>query len=237
MFLFPLPILHNLIRISCTSLEDLNYCETLPFEAECGKTCFESCICLLPIMYILREGSTELCVKMYSKWKIVNCITHMFYIHYTMYMQIYTYSHTNKTTYAYTYGYMDIQVLSGKSPAIVNVTKWLAWHQCTLAAKESGLEYTWVNNDDFTVLVSGAIDAVEWACVLGGHHIQDDWVQQKSTSNFLLNLNITLPKLFRWFRTLSGMMQWMQHKYKCGTNTSKTVENLLKVIHILEGLK
>ena len=28
-------------------------------------------------------------------------------------------------------------------------------HQCNLAAKESGLECTCVNNDDFTVLVSG----------------------------------------------------------------------------------
>ena len=28
------------------------------------------------------------------------------------------------------------------------------WHQCNLAAKESGLECTWVNNDYFTVLLS-----------------------------------------------------------------------------------
>ena len=28
-------------------------------------------------------------------------------------------------------------------------------HQCNLAAKESGLEFACVNNDNFTVLVSG----------------------------------------------------------------------------------
>ena len=33
--------------------------------------------------------------------------------------------------------------------------EWFAQHQCNLAAKESGLECTWVNNDDFTVVVSG----------------------------------------------------------------------------------
>ena len=31
-----------------------------------------------------------------------------------------------------------------------------------MAAKETGLECTCVNNDDFTVLVSGVVDAIEW---------------------------------------------------------------------------
>ena len=39
--------------------------------------------------------------------------------------------------------------------------EWFARHQCHLAAKERGLECTRVNNDDFTVLVSGGVDAVE----------------------------------------------------------------------------
>ena len=50
-----------------------------------------------------------------------------------------------------------------------------AWHQGSLAAKESGLECACVNNDDFTVLVIGEVDAVDWACVLCGHHIQNNW--------------------------------------------------------------
>ena len=32
-------------------------------------------------------------------------------------------------------------------------------------------------------------------------------------------------------------MQWVQHKYKCGTNASNMVEKLLKTIHVLEGLQ
>ena len=48
-----------------------------------------------------------------------------------------------------------------------------ARHPCILAAKESGLGMC-MNNDDFTGLVSGVVDAVEWACVLCGRHIQND---------------------------------------------------------------
>ena len=43
--------------------------------------------------------------------------------------------------------YTHMRGLSGKSLAIVNIMN--------LAAKESGLECTCVNNGDFTVLVSG----------------------------------------------------------------------------------
>ena len=35
-------------------------------------------------------------------------------------------------------------------------------HQCNLAAKESGLECTCVNNDSFTVESVGVVDTVEW---------------------------------------------------------------------------
>ena len=38
-----------------------------------------------------------------------------------------------------------------------------------------------------------AVDAVEWACVLCGHCIQNDWV------SIALNLNVPPWKLFRWF--------------------------------------
>ena len=36
---------------------------------------------------------------------------------------------------------------------------------------------------------------------------------------------------------LLGMMQLVQHKYQCGTDTSKMGESLLKEIHLLEGLR
>ena len=50
-----------------------------------------------------------------------------------------------------------IRGLSGKSPTIVNVTciscMLIAWYGCNLAAKESGMEFAFMNNDEFTVLV------------------------------------------------------------------------------------
>ena len=41
-----------------------------------------------------------------------------------------------------------------KSPAQKS-REWFVWHQCNLAAKESGLECACVNKDDFTELASG----------------------------------------------------------------------------------
>ena len=58
----------------------------------------------------------------------------------------------------------------------------------------------------------------------------------KSASSFTLNLNIPLWKLCRLFRKLAGQaMSAVQ--IKGDTKASKMVENLLKVIHILEGLQ
>ena len=41
-----------------------------------------------------------------------------------------------------------------KRTVIINIPKMVCQHQYNLAAKESGLEHTCVNNDDFTVLIS-----------------------------------------------------------------------------------
>ena len=51
--------------------------------------------------------------------------------------------------------------LSRKSPAAVNLTRLVCMTSCDLAAKESGLECVCVNNGNLTVLVGGAVDAVE----------------------------------------------------------------------------
>ena len=49
-----------------------------------------------------------------------------------------------------------------KKIVIVNITKRFVQHQCNLAGKDSGLECTGVNNDNFTVLVSGGlVDTIE----------------------------------------------------------------------------
>ena len=42
-----------------------------------------------------------------------------------------------------------------KVQPLLTQQKGFAWHWCNLAAKESGWECTRVNNDDFTVLISG----------------------------------------------------------------------------------
>ena len=61
----------------------------------------------------------------------------------------------------------------------------------------------------------GVVDAVEWQCVLCGHHIQKDWEQSnESASNIALSLNILPWKLFGLFRRLWG---WFN---ECSTNES-----------------
>ena len=54
-----------------------------------------------------------------------------------------------------------IRGLSRKSPAIVKITRMVCTTLYNLAAKESELECICMNKDDFTILVSGAIDATE----------------------------------------------------------------------------
>ena len=63
----------------------------------------------------------------------------------------------------------------------------------------------------------GVVDAIQWACILCGHHIQNDWVSNKSTSNFVFSLHIPLWKLLRWFRrpTVWATGDWqLQHDNK-----------------------
>ena len=66
--------------------------------------------------------------------------------------------------------------------------EWFVWHWCNLTAKESGLECACVNSDDFTVLLSGGVDAIEWACVLCGCGIQNDWVEWQICIKFCVKL-------------------------------------------------
>ena len=70
-----------------------------------------------------------------------------------------------------------------------------------------------MNNDNFTVLVSGVgvvVDAIEWACVPCGHCIQNDWVEQRTCIRFW---NITPRKLLGWFRRpqLWATGDWQLH--------------------------
>ena len=59
-------------------------------------------------------------------------------------------------------------------------------HWCNLAAKESRLECVCVNSDNFIALVTGVVDALEWAYVLCGHHIQNDWASRAKNLHQIL---------------------------------------------------
>ena len=68
-------------------------------------------------------------------------------------------------------------------------------HRCNLAAKASGLECACVNNDDFTVLVSGG-GRCYWVSMCTLWPLDSKWLSEysnKSASHFTLSLNI-LPR-------------------------------------------
>ena len=91
---------------------------------------------------------------------------------------------------------------------------WFAWHRCSLAAKESGLECACVNSGDFTVLVSGG-GRCHWVSICTVWLSHSKWLSEwsnKSASNFVLSLNIPPYKQFIRFRRLLETMQWGHHK-------------------------
>ena len=116
--------------------------------------------------------------------------------------------------------------------------EWFVWHRCNLAAKESGLECACVNNDNGTVLGTG-----------GGRHLSEhvycvaiafkmtEQVEQRICIKFCVNLEHSSAETIQMIHKAFRDDQWVQCKWKCGTNTSKVVENLLKMIHVLEGLQ
>ena len=57
--------------------------------------------------------------------------------------------------YVYIHMCMCVYIPSGKSPAIVNIMRTVCMASMSPGSKDSGLECACVNNDDFTVLISG----------------------------------------------------------------------------------
>ena len=109
--------------------------------------------------------------------------------------------------------------------------QWFVQHQHNLAAKEIGLECAFVNNDDFTVLVSGdgrhhgvSVCMVWPAC--------SKWLSEESNeyaSNFALSLDIPLRKLFGWLRRpqLWATGDWQLHHDNASTQVSPIMQLFL----------
>ena len=102
---------------------------------------------------------------------------------------------------------------------------------CNLAAKESGLECTCVNNDDFTVLVSGD-GRRPWVSICTVWLLHSKWLSEernKSALNLVLRLNLLLWKLFRWFRRpqLWATGDWQLHYNNVSTHTSCLMQSFL----------
>ena len=101
-------------------------------------------------------------------------------------------------------------------------------HWYNLAAKETGLECTCVNNDNFTVLVSGSCRhcCVSMCTVWVSH---SKWLSKdsnESASNFALNLNVPPQKLFGWFRRLQlwATGDWQLHHSNTPAHASHHAE-------------
>ena len=77
--------------------------------------------------------------------------------------------------------------LSRKSPAIDNVIRTVVGYRCNPAAKENGQECACVNYDDCIVQSVGAVDTVEWARVLCGCCIQNDWESRATNLHQILH--------------------------------------------------
>ena len=104
--------------------------------------------------------------------------------------------------------------------------EWFAWHWYNLAAKGSGLECACVNNDDFTVLVSGDVEYVH--CVVIAFRMTER-VEERICINFELSLNIPPWKLIRWFRRLQLWTagDWQLHHNSVPTHASHLVQSFL----------
>ena len=83
------------------------------------------------------------------------------------------------------------------------------WHRFNLTAMESGPECTCVNNDDFTVPVSGGSRCTEWACVLCGHCIQmTAWEQQRICIKFHVKLKHSSTETIQMVQKAAAMGNW-----------------------------
>ena len=105
------------------------------------------------------------------------------------------------------------------------------WHRCNLAAKESGLEYACVNNDDFIVLVSGCGTHC-WVshvyCVTISFKMTEQ-VDQQICIKFCFKLEHSSAETIGWFRRpqLRATGDWQLHHNNAPTNASHLMQSFL----------
>ena len=106
---------------------------------------------------------------------------------------------------------------------LVLIWEQFAWHQFNLAAKESGLECTCVNNDDFTVLVRGG-DRRRWVSMCTAWPSHSKWLSEKSNksaSNFVLSWKHSSTETIWMIQKTAAMGNWWltapswQHTSSC----------------------
>ena len=65
-----------------------------------------------------------------------------------------------------------------------------------------------MNNDDFTVPVSGVVDAIEGACVLCGCCIQNERVEQQICIQFCIKLECSSAETIQMIQKAAAMGDW-----------------------------
>ena len=101
-------------------------------------------------------------------------------------------------------------------------------HWCNLAAKESGPECTWVNNDDVTVLVSGKGRCC-WVsmCTLAITFKMTEWVEQWIHIKFYIKLQHYSAEIIWLIQKAAAMGNWWsaassrQHACSCITSCAE----------------
>ena len=105
------------------------------------------------------------------------------------------------------------------------------WQLRRVDWNEHGLQWTGVNNDDFTVLVSGGGRCcwVSMSTVWPSHSKWLSMYGKESASNFALSLNIPLQKLFGWFRRLQPWAtgDWQLHHNNAPAYVSHLMQSFL----------
>ena len=97
-------------------------------------------------------------------------------------------------------------------------------HRCNLAAEESGLQCTCVNNDDFTALISGGVDKTMFSELVYCVAIicqKTEWGEQWICIKFCIKLEHSSVETIQMIHKAKAMGNWrlaassQQHAHSC----------------------